>query len=473
MTRVWPALCPPWKRNDHGGPIGELIDDLALAFVSPLHAYDGNRIGHSNPPVFPGDGPRSIPPSPTTTHRPPRRSRRRGAACGFTRQALNDALSVRSELADRGEQPWSVGPWRGDHVFIHRLSAGCLQGDERLQVRAESGGRPRAPEDTADLVVAPTPGHFPSVSRHERGKDESGVVAVSAQLGQVHVQLHVGTARAHRVHQRGKIRQPAFDLPAAALELTRSTLQDRRGAIQVDERGQCGGAPRLDPPDVQQLPDLRPGLALQCLVQDGLPLVRQGGAARERTEDPDMAHVEIHRPDPGRVQRFEHQADDLAIALPACMAVELRPDLHRAAPARDAFRQGVQNGPDVAQARRTGAAQAAGVDAGHLGGHVRADPHHPARQLIDQLEGMKLQILAGARQQRLQVLDERRGDDLVAAAIEQIEQRTPCPLETQRLRRHQLLHAFRQQPAFRTRLHGAGSCSDRKETGGAPAQRTA
>ena len=185
-----------------------------------------------------------------------------------------------------------------------------------------------------------------------------------------------------------------------------------------------------------------------------------------------MSHVEMHRADAGQLERLEHQADDLAVAFPAGVAVELRPDLHRAAPARDTFGQGVQDRPHVAQPRRTVAARAAGVDAGDLGSHVRADPHHAARELIDQLEGMELEILAGPGQQRLQVLDEGWGDDLVAPATEQVEERTPCELQAQRLGRHELVHAFREQPAFRMRFHRTDGCGDESRETRTPAQRT-
>ena len=186
-----------------------------------------------------------------------------------------------------------------------------------------------------------------------------------------------------------------------------------------------------------------------------------------------MPHGEMHGADAGHCKRLQHQADDFAIALPTGVAVELGPDLHRAAPARDALGKGVQDRPRVAQARRAVAAQAAGVDAGDLGSHVRTNPHHPARQLIDQLEGMKLEILTGAGQQRLQELDEGWGDDLVAPASEQVEERSPRPLEPQRLGRHELVHAFRKQPAFCMRFHRTDSCGGESQSVRAPAQRAA
>ena len=285
------------------------------------------------------------------------------------------------------------------------------------------------------------------------------------------MQLHVRAARAHRADQRAQIRKGPRHLLAAHRELLSGPLQNRGFPVEVDQGDQGIGAPCVDFPCVQQLARLRPGLALQRFVQGDLPFGPESGAARKGTEDPDVPDVEMHRPDARRLQRLQHQADDFAVALPPGVAVELRTHLHRAAAAGDAFRQGVQHRARVAQARGAVAAQPPGVDTGDLRGHVRPDPHHPARELVDQLEGMELQILAGAGQQRLQVLDEGRGDDLVAPEGEQIEQRTPHALQVQRLRRHQLLHALRQQPAFRSRLHGAEGGGGRG-TFRAPVQRT-
>ena len=83
--------------------------------------------------------------------------------------------------------------------------------------------------------------------------------------------------------------------------------------------------------------------------------------------------------------------------------------------------QGVQNAARVAQARDARAVEQVRVDARHLRGDVRAHPQQPARQLIDQLEGLQVQIVAGAGEQRLQILEQRRHHQLVAVRLEQIE----------------------------------------------------
>ena len=265
--------------------------------------------------------------------------------------------------------------------------------------------------------------------------------------------LDAGMAGAHEVHQLAEMPQCVSDLRTSAGERSPGVLEDRRVSVQIGERDEGFGVPRVDSPGIQQAPGLRGRLALQHLVQRRFPLGQESGPACERTKDTDMAHVEMHRSDSGLRQRLEHQTDDLAVALVTGVPVELRTDLDRTAPAGDALGQGVQNRPDIAQARRAGTAQAMRVDPRHLRRHVRADPHHPAGHPIGQLEGMKVEILTGAGEQRFQILDERRRNDLVAPPGEQIEQRPPQPFDPQRLGRNELVHPFGQQPALFATLH--------------------
>ena len=51
MTSVWPALWPPWKRATARGPLGQQVDDLALAFIAPLGADDDDELAHAASPV--------------------------------------------------------------------------------------------------------------------------------------------------------------------------------------------------------------------------------------------------------------------------------------------------------------------------------------------------------------------------------------------------------------------------------------
>jgi hypothetical protein len=63
-----------------------------------------------------------------------------------------------------------------------------------------------------------------------------------------------------------------------------------------------------------------------------------------------------------------------------------------------------------------------GVDAGDLRRAVGTQAHHAAGELVDQLEGLQIQRLAGAGQQRLQVLQQGRHDQLIAIAAGHVQQ---------------------------------------------------
>jgi hypothetical protein len=56
------------------------------------------------------------------------------------------------------------------------------------------------------------------------------------------------------------------------------------------------------------------------------------------------------------------------------------------------------------------------INARHLWGGVGTQAHHAARDLIDQLEGLKVKGLACASEQRLNVLKQRRRHQLKAIA---------------------------------------------------------
>ena len=60
-------------------------------------------------------------------------------------------------------------------------------------------------------------------------------------------------------------------------------------------------------------------------------------------------------------------------------------------------RSGVEHMAGITQPRNTFLAEGMGINACGLRRHVRTQPHHPAGQLISQLEGLKLQVVPGAR----------------------------------------------------------------------------
>ncbi len=104
----------------------------------------------------------------------------------------------------------------------------------------------------------------------------------------------------------------------------------------------------------------------------------------------------------------------------------------------------MQHRAEVAEARARVAATIARIDSSHLWRHVGAHAHEPAGQLIGQLEGLQIQIAARADQQRFEVLDERRDDELVAPAGIKIQNPASEILETSRIRGEHLLDPLRE-----------------------------
>jgi len=107
----------------------------------------------------------------------------------------------------------------------------------------------------------------------------------------------------------------------------------------------------------------------------------------------------------------------------------------------------VQHAAGVAQAARAFTAQGVGVDARHLRGDVGTEAHLAPGLRVDDLEGAQIQVLAGAGEQRLQVLDMRGDDELVAPALEQIQHLATRYFDARRFRRQYFFDAIWQQPA--------------------------
>ncbi len=128
------------------------------------------------------------------------------------------------------------------------------------------------------------------------------------------------------------------------------------------------------------------------------------------------------------------------------MAVDLGTDLQRLARDVEAARPRMQHRAGVAQARHAGPVQQVGVDAGNLRRNIGAQADRAAGQLIDQLEGLQIQIVAGAGQQRLDVLQHRRHHQLIAVGAEQVEHAAAQLLDLARLGRQHVGNGFRQQP---------------------------
>src|SRR6185312_3196670 len=100
----------------------------------------------------------------------------------------------------------------------------------------------------------------------------------------------------------------------------------------------------------------------------------------------------------------------------------------------------------VAQTGNAASIEQVRVDARHLRRGVGAQAHHAPGQLIHQLEGLQAQRLASAGEQRLQVLEQRRHDQLVAIAARRVEQTPAQFFDVSGLGRQNIGDVIRQNP---------------------------
>jgi hypothetical protein len=84
--------------------------------------------------------------------------------------------------------------------------------------------------------------------------------------------------------------------------------------------------------------------------------------------------------------------------------------------------------------------------AGDLRRAVGAQAEGTAAQLVDQLEGLQVELVTGPRQQRLDVLEHRRDDQLEAEAASRIEQAPTQGFDVAGPRRKDIGDVLRQQP---------------------------
>ena len=87
------------------------------------------------------------------------------------------------------------------------------------------------------------------------------------------------------------------------------------------------------------------------------------------------------------------------------------------------------------------------VDSRDLRGRVGAYAERPPRQLVDQFERLEIERLAGAGQQRFEVLKQRWNDQLVAVSAGHVQHLAAQFLDAARLRRQEVGDVLGQQPS--------------------------
>ena len=219
---------------------------------------------------------------------------------------------------------------------------------------------------------------------------------------------------------------------------------------QVNQPAEHGGQFRLG--DARgQLLHLIPGLALQRVEQRPLSGAVQLGGLHQSTIDAHMPQIQVHIGHPTGGEGFQHQRDDFDIAGTGGVAIQLGTQLNQAARGRQRARQGMQHAAAVAQAARPLGTQGVGIDAGHLGGDVRAQTKHPAGQAVGHLEGLQVKVVTGAGQQGFEVFDMRGDDQVIPPAGKQIQQLPTGCFGTHRLFGQHFFDPIRQQPAINSR----------------------
>ena len=106
----------------------------------------------------------------------------------------------------------------------------------------------------------------------------------------------------------------------------------------------------------------------------------------------------------------------------------------------------MQHRAAIAQARDGLAIEQVGVDARHLLRGIGTQAQGTARELIDQLEGLQIQRLARAGEQRFKMLQQRRHDQFIAIATCGIEQPATQFFDVPGLGRQNIGNVIRQDP---------------------------
>ena len=263
---------------------------------------------------------------------------------------------------------------------------------------------------------------------------------VAAQVGQVEAHRQVSERR----RQLAQFVQQLGDL--GVLRQARSRLVEHlRTAVEFGQREQ--GAARRFGHVGQHAPQFGHVLRLQQAEEFLLAPRHQPGARGQRVEDADMTDVDPRRRHLGQAQHFGEQTQDLDVGLDTGMAVKFGTELQRLARGSQRRRQGVQHAAAVAQARYTLAIEKVCVDAGDLRRHVGAHTHRASGQLIDQRERAQRKVAPRAGGQRVQIFQQRRHHQLVAAHAEGIEQPAPERFELVSIGRQGVLDVIGQYPA--------------------------
>ncbi len=182
-------------------------------------------------------------------------------------------------------------------------------------------------ECAANGVVASPAGYLLPMAWNQGCEHRSSVVAIAAQLGQIHMQRRRGEACFYDFRDTLEPIDSRDNLVIDVTEPCACLGQHGRLAVELRQRLYHGGNTRVG--GLEQSGDLASGLALQRVVQRRFPVAVDARAPRQRAENADVAEVHVDLLDAGQLQGLEHEGQDLAVAFEAGVTVKLRPHLHR------------------------------------------------------------------------------------------------------------------------------------------------
>jgi hypothetical protein len=107
------------------------------------------------------------------------------------------------------------------------------------------------------------------------------------------------------------------------------------------------------------------------------------------------------------------------------MAKQLGAELQGLARCKGTLGKGMKDRTAVTQATHATAVEQVRIYAGNLGGRIWAHAQGSARELIHQLERLKVQLGARSTQQGLQMLKKRGNDQLIAKGASTVQKQAP------------------------------------------------
>ena len=147
-------------------------------------------------------------------------------------------------------------------------------------------------------------------------------------------------------------------------------------------------------------------------------------AFQDAAQDTRVGKIQRHIRQSGQTQRGQCEGLNLTVGLEPRMTVDFGAYLQGLARRMESGGACMQHTARIAQARDRGAVEQMGVDAGDLSGHVGAQTHGAARELIHQLEHAQIHVLIRERHQGIHVFEHGWHHQFVAITPEMVEQPT-------------------------------------------------